>query len=269
MNEPQQRFSQLFVIIDPTTFVQTAYLRAESIARRNGARMTIYCCIDRGNEDDPHVGESERQRVVRNAIERLVDPALAERAEVLVESSDNWRRTMVDAAVRSNSDLIVKQASRHSLVGRVFSATADWMLLREAHQPVMLTANRSPDDERRVLAAIKLKAEDDHQQALNAKIVELSHYLSDAVGFEMHAATAWRGDDVFFDRQHFADFCGLPRNRVHAVEGAAHVAVAKAAEQVGADTIVIGNPEKSETAQRLIDHVHADLLVLPAVDLSP
>lgn len=266
MSQPQQRFSRIFAVIDPTRFVQTAFLRAEAIARSNGAELVAYCCIAEGSGDSPHERTMERLNIVEQSIGRLTAGSAVAKTKVQVEWSDDWRRALVDAAVSSQCDLIVKQASRHSLVGRVFSATADWMLLSDARQPTLLVADRMPEVERRVLAAIKLRPDDEIHEALNAKIVELSHYLSDVVGFEMHAATAYRGDEMYFDRQKFADLCGLPRNRVHAVEGAAHVAIAKAAADVGADTIVIGNPEKSETAQRLIDHANSDILVLPATD---
>lgn len=265
MSGSQKRFSKIFVVIDPTRFVQPAFLRAESIAERNGAQLVVYCCIADGTGESPDQSITERVDIARGAIERLVSSSRVEKAEIIVEWSDDWRRALVDAAVHSKCDLIVKQASRHSLVGRVFSATADWMLLRDAAQPVLLVSGRALGDKRRVLAALKLKPDDEGQETLNEKIVELSHYLSDAVGFEMHAATVYKGDDVYFDRQRFADFCRLPRNRVHAVGGSAHVAIAKAAAEVGADTIVIGNPENSETAQRLIDHANSDMLILPPI----
>jgi nucleotide-binding universal stress UspA family protein len=252
-------------VVDPTRLVQTAFLRAESIARRNGATLVVYCCIADGKGESPSQSITERVDIVRDAIERLVASSGVEKTEIRVEWSADWRRTLVDAAVGSGCDLIIKQASRHSLVGRVFSATADWMLLRDARQPVLLVMERAVSATRRVLAAIKLKPDDRDQEALNERIVELSHYLADAVGFEMHAATAFKGDEVYFDRQRFADFCRLPRKNVHAIAGAGHVAIAKAAAEVGADTIVIGNPENSETAQRLIDHANSDIIVLPPV----
>jgi nucleotide-binding universal stress UspA family protein len=105
--------------------------------------------------------------------------------------------------------------------------------------------------------------EDAAHEALNEQILELSHRIAEANDFEVHAATAYKGDEMYFDRQKFADYCNLPRNRVHAVEGPPYTAIANAAAEAEADTIVIGNPGKSETAQRLIDHADADIIVLP------
>jgi nucleotide-binding universal stress UspA family protein len=263
MSSPQRRFSRIFAVIDPTRFVQTAYLRAEAIARSNGAKLIAYCCISEGNGESPGEKMEDRVRVVRESIERMASLP-DDQLDIEVEFGGDWRRKLVDAAVASDTDLVVKAASRHSLVGRVFSATADWMLLREAKQPILLVADRHTiRTPRRLLAAIKLKPEDAAHESLNEEIVELSHYLGEVVGFEVHATTAFKGDDVYFDRQRFADFCRVPRNRVHAVQGAAYVAIARAASEVEADTIIIGNPDTSETAQRLIDHADADMIVLP------
>ena len=265
MNSSQQRFSRIFAVIDPTTFVQTAYLRAEGIARKNQAQLIAYCCISESNDESLHESTEERIQAVLESIQRLSSIPDTELKIIVEASSDgDWRRRMVDAAIASDADLIVKVASRHSLVGRVFNTTADWMLLRESKQPVLLVTDRNlSDSDQRLVAAIKVKPEDDAHELLNNRIIELSHKIGAANGFEVHAATAYKGDDVYFDRQKFADYCKLPRNRVHAIEGVPHVAIAKAATEVKADTIVIGNPEKSETAQRLIDHADADIIVLP------
>lgn len=264
MTSPEKRFSRIFAVIDPTRFVQTAYLRAEAIAKNNGAHVIAYCCISEGNGDSTQEKMEDRIEVVRDSIQRMTSLS-DDQLTIQVESTNNWRQALVEAAAGSDTDLVVKIASRHSLVGRRFSATADWMLLSEANQPILLVADRvSPAGPRRLLAAIKQKPGDEEHELLNQEIVELSHYLGEVVGFEVHAATAYKGDDIYFDRQRFADFCRVPRNRVHAVEGAPHVAIAKAASDVGADTIVIGNPEESETAQRLIDHADADMIILPS-----
>jgi len=264
MNSSNRRFARIFVVIDPTKFVQTAYLRAEAIAKGNDAKLIAYCCISDGNGENPEDRMEDRIRVVRQGIERMV--TLPEgQVQIQVDCGSDWRRKLVDAAVESEADLVVKAASRHSLIGRKFSATADWMLLKESKQTVLLVADRQTQSEpRRLLAALKVKPGDEEHELLNQNIVELSHYLGEVVGFEVHAATAYKGEDLHFDRQHFANFCRLPRNRVHAVEGAPYVAIAKAASDIKADTIIIGNPDKSETAQRLIDHANADMIILPS-----
>jgi universal stress protein E len=265
MVEQDRHFSDIFVIIDPTRMVQTALLRAEAIAALNGAHLTLYCCVSGDASNGERDRMESRIQQTREWIKRIAERprALGIDVDIEVEWGTNWRQALVDASRRSGADLIVKESSKHSVVGRMFSATADWMLLSQSTAPVMLISDAARKTDRKLLAAIKLKPEDEEQVAMNREIVDLSHYISDVAGFEMHAATVYRGEDIYFDRQQFADACRIPRNRVHAMEGAPHHAIAAAADEIEADTIVIGNPAKSETAQRLIDHVHADILVLP------
>jgi nucleotide-binding universal stress UspA family protein len=247
--------------------VQSALLRAESIAMLNKAQLTAYCCVfDAAANASAQVRETMLSST-RAWLERIVaaprDAGVA--VETELEWGEDWRHSVVNAAVRSKADLIIKTSSKHSSVGRMLTATSDWMLLRGAESPTLLVNDRKPmSATRKLLAAIKLKPEDELHEQLNERIVELSHYLADAAGFELHAVTAYRGKEVYYDRQRFADRCRLPRNRVHSVEGAPQHAIAEAARDVGADTIVIGDPAGSETAQRLIDHVDIDVFVLPA-----
>lgn len=262
------KFSKIFVVVDPTRLVQPAVLRAEAIARLNRAQILLYCCIAGEPSSDPATPANAEVRATRDWLERIAAGARSRDVEmrVEVECSTNWRQSIVEAAARSECDLVIKTASQHSLVGRLFSATADWMMLRAAASPVLLVSRtgEQASDHRRLLAAIKLKPEDPDHEIMNKRIVDLAHYLAEVAGFEMHAVTAYRGEDVFYDRQAFADSCRLPRNQVHAAEGAPQHGIAAVAAEIGADTIVIGNPGDSETARRLIDQVDADVLVLSA-----
>lgn len=262
------KFSKIFVVVDPTRLVQPSLLRAEAIARLNRAQILLYCCISGEPSSDPATPANLEVGVTREWLERIAEGARLRDVDMRVEvqCSTNWRQSIVEAAARCECDLIIKTVSQHSLVGRLFSATADWMLLRAAVSPVLLvsSAGQQAPAHRRLLAAIKLKPEDPDHEAMNARIVDLAHYLATVAGFELHAVTAYRGDDVFYDRQAFADSCRLPRNQVHAAEGAPQHGIAAVAAEIGADTIVIGNPGDSETARRLIDQVDADVLVLSA-----
>jgi nucleotide-binding universal stress UspA family protein len=96
-------------------------------------------------------------------------------------------------------------------------------------------------------------------------ILKASHNLADNAGFELHAVTAYKGDELYSDRQMFANACRLPRNRVHWGEGAPQKVISEVGDDLGADVIVVGNAGRSfnETAQRLIDEVSADVFVLP------
>ena len=246
--------------------IQPALMRAEAIARLSGAQIVAYCCTF----DSRATGGADAKNAwlawVRDSLDRIVASTRAAGidVEVQLEWNEDWRTALTDAAAASDCDLLVKASSKHSVMHRKFAATSDWMLLRQAVCPTLLVTDKPPKGQRILLAGIKLRPEDVEHERLNQSIVDLSHYISDVAGFDMHAVTAYRGDGGHFDRQRFADSCRLPRNRVHSIEGLPQNALAKAAVDLDADTIVIGYVDSSDSAEKLIDQVDTDILVLPS-----
>jgi universal stress protein E len=163
--------------------------------------------------------------------------------------------------------------SRHSGIARQLRATSDLKLMRRAHCPILLIDPARPPQPKRILAAVKLNPDSEEYSLLNEQVIEVSHRMALALGAELDAVTAYKGDEMYFDRQKFADSCGLPRNRVHALEGSPHKVIASVSENLGADILVIGCANRNlkeggsiigDTAQRIIDAVDADLVVIPA-----
>ena len=267
MPEGNQRFQNLFVVIDPTRMIQPALIKGEWIAAKDDASLRVYCCV---YDEQFATNEAEQQtelKLTREWLDRLTGPAREKglNVEVDVEWNSDWRTAALDAAKAAKAGLVVKTASQHSAVGRRLMKTSDWLLLNKCACPVLLVSGHRLWDNKRVLAAVKLKPEDAMHEKLNADLIDVSHSLAERGELELFAATAYQGEDMFFDRQKFADLCRLPRSSVFAEEGAPERAVAKVAESVKADVIVIGNPgeAKRNTARLLIDQVSADLLVLP------
>jgi len=267
MADGNQRFQNLFVVIDPTRMVQPALIKGEWIAARDDASLRLYCCV---YDEQFASNEAEQQtelKLTREWLERLAAPAreTGRNVEVDVEWNSDWRTAVLEAAKAAKAGLVIKTASQHSAVGRWLMKTSDWLLLNRCTCPMLLVSGHRLWDNKRVLVAVKLKPEDEAHEQLNADLLDVSHSLAERAELELFAATAYQGDDMFFDRQQFADLCRLPRSSVFAEEGAPERAIAKVADSIKADVIVIGNPgeAKRNTARLLIDQVTADLLVLP------
>ncbi len=269
-----QPLKKVFVVLDPTRMVQPALEKAEWIAARNNATLHIYCCVY-----DTHL--AFRRESQDAAVEHVVHWAerLAERprrnglgVELQIESHPDWRDAMVRAAVDSGADLIVKHLSSHGALARRLAKTSDWALLAAARCAVLLVSPMQPSNTSTVLAAVKQKPDSEVHEQLNRHVIALAQRISGALEAELHAVTVYKGDDIYFDRQKFADSCQLPRNRVHSTEGSASRGIAEVAEKLNAGVIVIGSansvfgPSRTDTAQRVIDAVRADVIVLPAVE---
>lgn len=267
---------KIFVVLDPKRMIQPALEKAEWVAERNRAQLHLYCCCyDSQLAFDQNAKQGTIDRT-RQWIDRIAAPAREKGLEVTTEVGwkPDWREAIVSAAGESGADLVVKTASRHTPLARHLMKTADWTLLQSSCGPTLLVSPGESFSNKVVLAAVKVKPGDETYTALNKQVVTMAHRIARVLGAELHAVTAYRGEGVYFDRQKFADICRLPRNRVHSAEGAPHKAIAEVAEKIGAGVLIIGcanaartaerNRVIGDTAQRVIDAVRSDIIVVPA-----
>jgi nucleotide-binding universal stress UspA family protein len=256
--------------------IQPSLEKGEWIAERNRAELHLYCCC---YDSQLAFDQSSKQATVertRQWLDRIAAPARESGLVVTTEVgwSPDWRDAIADAANESGADLVVKTASRHTPLARHLMKTADWTLLRRSSCPTLLVSPAELELNKVVLAAVKVRPGDDAYSALNERVVAMGHRIARVLGADLHAVTAYKGEGVYFDRQKFADLCRLPRNRVHSAEGAVHRAIAEVAESIGAGVLIVGcaNANKADergsiigdTAERVIDAVRADIIVVPS-----
>ena len=266
MADQVQRLSKVFAVIDPARLIQPALIKGEWICEGNKSALIAYCCVH--DEDANTEAEQKRELdLTRDWLERIVARPRSAGLDVTIqlEWNKDWRNAIPMAAAEAGADMVIKTASKHTAIGRRLMKTSDWTLLEKTTCPVLLVSGTEPWDNRKLLAAVKQNPEDAQREELNERIVEIAHIVAEGTGFELFAAAAFKGDNMYFDRQKFADLCRLPRNKVHSGEGAAYKGIAKVAEEIGADIILIGNPAGSDTAGSLIDQVNKDVFVLPGV----
>ena len=264
MAEKAGGLSRVFAVIDPARLIQPALIKGEWVCQGNNAELTAYCCIY--DEDATSKADQDRELdLTQEWIERIIARPRSEGMDVKIqlEWNKDWRKAIPAAASAANTDLIIKTASKHTAIRRRLMKTSDWTLLRETKTPVLLVSGTEAWENRTLLVAVKQNPEDATHEELNQKIVDMAHTVAANTGFELYAAAAVTGDDMFFDRQRFADACRLPRNRVRSGAGAAHKGIADVADEIDADIVLVGNPEGSDTAGSLIDQVNRDVFVLP------
>lgn len=267
MSDKSKQFTSLFVVIDPMQLIQPALIKGESIATTDRASLHLYCCIFDERFANDSAEQQQEVDLTREWLERLAAPGRKDGLdiEVQVEWNQDWREAVVDAANASGCGLVIKTVSHHSAVGRRLVKTSDWMMLEGCTSPVLLVSGHRGWQNKKLLAAVKVKPEDEVHERLNSEVIDTARNLSTGAGLGLYVVTAYKGDGIFYDRQRFADLCGLPRNNVFSEEGAPEHAIAKVVDNIAPDVVVVGNPGKAtgSTARRLIDQVNVDLLVLP------
>ena len=273
-SDTPEKLQRVFAVIDPERFVQPAFERAEWIASRSGAVLHLFCCL--GEEGIAADEPAARFAVERTSrwLERLTSEAgeYDLTTEIEVAWDPNWRERIAEAAAECAADMIIKTVSRHRGLARQLRATGDWAVIRNANCPVLLIDPARPPQPAKVLAAVKLNPKDEEYLELNDRVVAMSHRIAEGLDAELEVVTVFKGDQMYFDRQKFADRCNLPRNRVHTFEGAPHKGIAEAARNLGADILVIGSASRNvkgggtiigDTAERIIDAVDTDIVVIP------
>lgn len=257
--------SKVFAVIDPSRLIQPALIKGEWVCQGNNAELTAYCCI----YDEDATSKADQQReldLTREWIERIITRPRSEGMDVKIqlEWRKDWRSAIPAAASAAKTDMVIKAASKHTAMGRRLMKTSDWTLLEETTTPVLLVSGTEPWENRTLLAAVKQDPGDAAYEELNQRIVDVAHTVANGTGFELYVAAAVQGDSMHFDRQKFADACRLPRDRVRTGAGTSYKGIAKVADEIDADIVLVGNPAGSDTAGSLIDQVDRDVLVLPS-----
>lgn len=267
-------FNSILAVIDPTTDTQRALDRALSLSATGGASVHAYlCCYTDARADD--FAALRRAEVARHEM-WLEDLATRYRARgkafsFEVEWSDDWRESIATAAARRACDLIVKSTFRHAPVRRRLLKTSDWMVLRQAHCPVLLVKQERPAPLRCVLAAIDVMADDDAHVQLNDAVIALARQLAaSAAPCALHAVSACRGHDRHHAAARLAQLAGVESECAHAVIASTQDAIVDCAALLEADLVVIGSVAREglaamtdgNTAERTLDKLDSDVLVV-------
>ena len=272
--------TKVFAVLDPTCMEQAALEWGEQIVRDFSARgqeavLHVYCCVNEDSvamvaRDDSAHSQVETEKRVKNWLERLV---MAPRADGLtveteVEWHHDWRKSLVVAAERSGSTLVVKNMNQHTRFVRMVRETSDWTLIRECASPILLVKTGRPYKIEKVLVAVKHNPDEDIYEKANDDLLEAARSLSSDLGATLYAVTGYTGS--YPDRQRFADRCGLERSQVSAGMGNPEKVIAEAAERNNIDLLIIGRVARPEspkeigsTAKKVVDEIDTEVLILP------
>ncbi len=273
--------NKIFVVLDPTCMEQAALEWGEQIVRQFSTRqdadavLHVYCCINEGSvamvaSNDSAHSQAETEKRVKNWVERLVTATRADglTVETEVEWHHDWRKSLVVAAERAGSTLVVKNMNQHTRFIRMVRETSDWTLIRECACPILLVKSGRPYKIEKVLVAVKHSPDEDIYEKANDDLLDAARQLSSDLGAKLYAVTGYTTS--YPDRQRFADRCGLERSQVSAGMGNPEKVIAEAAERIGIDLLIIARvarpdspKELGSTAKKVIDEIDTEVLILP------
>lgn len=291
------RENTILVVIDAAAGThQPALERAAWIASLAGARVELFACVYDPDVETARATSASRDEALaerRSSLEALAAP-LRERGltvSVDVVWSHPLDAAILDKAAAHDYWLVAKDTHHHNLAQRTLLTNVDWHLVRKCPAPLLLVKDRKIGAEPNVLAAVDPTNEHDKPAALDDRIYTFAADLARVLRGQLHVfhsygtpfgaklppeAVKLIADEHRAAMKRFLDAHAALEGRPHLYEGAAHEALQKAAQEHGADFVVMGAIARSglkrlfigSTAERVLDRLPCDLVIIKPLDFE-
>ena len=196
-----QRLDRVLAVIDPTVDVQTGAMKAARLARSAGATLGLFAC-----DFDPAL--SSAPFFDTEALQRLRDDFLAERAEFLEHLADELRTSGLEVTTHVHwdnplyagilrrieqwaPDLVVKDTHYHSPLRRALLTNTDWNLIRTCPVPLLLVRSTEWPTRPKLLAALDPTHRHAKPAALDRDILDTALLLARLLDGEVEAVHAF------------------------------------------------------------------------------
>lgn len=206
------------------------------------------------------------------------------------------QEAIVRRARQIEADLVVAESYPHRFGSRWFLTNTDWELIRVCPMPLLLARSARPYSAPRIVVALDPQHAHDKPGALDRTLLEVARRIARPLEGELHAAHAFlplamvvpsaapmptptwvpqeaaeahrRRIGLAFDRA--ASRGRVPPEHRHLLEGSAVSELERLTRRLRAGMLVIGAVSRSGlrrifiggTAERLLDHVSCDVLVV-------
>jgi universal stress protein E len=307
--------NKILVVIDPTAESQPALERIARLPRPVAAQLMLLICdyessLGVGYTIPPEVVAATRASVLarhRKRLETLAAPLIAQGFDVHIDA--RWDHPLHEGVIKKavdwGADLVVKDTQHHSALQRSIFSNTDWNLIRQCPMQLLLVKPRPIGHVPYVVAAVDPLHPRDKAASIDDRIVtsakELARLfagqahvlhvfdvspalMSSADGLMMPIALPIAEIAAEVEKNHketvraLADKHGIPRERVHVVQGRTRELLVSSTDSVRADVLVMGAISRSalerlfvgSTAEAVLDRLRCDVLIVkPAAFASP
>ena len=297
------KLHQLLVVIDPTSKdSQPSLERAAWVAKRSKSAVELLICeynsaLDGGFFFDGPAQQKARESLLNNLdkwLNKLAQPLRDEGISVTTEV--RWGKPLHSMVLQRieelKPDLVLRDATSHSLLQRLFFNNTSWQLIRQCPVPLWLVRPGAWKAER-ICAAVDPVHSADTEALLDHQLVQCTRYLADTLNMQadyMHSYAPLPRTMVFdselvaeYDqyversaKQHRDAFEKLMVNypvekaNRHLLEGFPEESIPEFVKERGIDLLVMGaisrgnleNALIGNTAERVLESVQTDLLVI-------
>lgn len=299
------KIRSILVIVDPTASEHPCVQKAALLASAFDARIELYVCDTKAAREARLLAERKKDPArlldvnLKPMLESLAQPLRAKGLDVSTdcEFSDSLAHGLLDRALRTCAELIIKDTHHHSLVKRTLISNTDWQLIRGTPVPLLLTKQKPWSSVPTVLAAVDPGHVNDKPAALDHEILQWGQAISSRFSGSLHVAHAYvplsvaaTAADVlapmastltpeameYEDKEKRKELRALTRNydipedNIHLDLGVPSDMLPRKAEELGADLVVMGAIARNglkrifigSTAERVLEHLPCDVLVV-------
>jgi len=304
---------KILVVIDPTATTQPALERIAHLPRPLNAQVLLLICdydpyLGIGHELAPAAVASVRASVLLrhgNRLKELAKPLEAQGRDVLVEV--RWDSPLHEGIIRKatewGADLVVKDTHHHSALRRSIFSNTDWSLIRYCPVPLLLVKPRTVGHVPCVVAAVDPLHPRDKAASLDERILTAAEELAAALGGQTHVFHSFDVAPIIaassesmmtplalpiaeitaeMEKNHteavhaLAAAHGIPRERVHVLQGGTRDLLVASTDRLRADVVVMGAVSRSalerlfvgSTAEAVLDKLSCDALIVKPAGLT-
>lgn len=269
MSNPEK----LFVVVDPNEDEQIALQRAIITSKFRTPKPHIYVFVGVDSESVDTRATNDSLCRHQNWFDEVIHNPLNEAGldhEIEVSWSSEWQQSIMQSAKRWGASMIFLPVKAKSNFKRFTFSESKWELLKGAPCPVVLIRPNAKEDRKVILAAVNFQATRDVQRELNQKILSQGRLIAEGYNADFHVVNAYMDSMHYPDRGKLARETKLSNDKVHVEPGYTDEAVAKVADDINADLVIMGtlgqngmlNSHRGNTAERLIAGLDDDVMVI-------
>ncbi|WP_058021017.1 universal stress protein [Pseudohongiella spirulinae] len=288
-----ETLSKILVIIEPEQDSQLALDKAVRLARESGAELELLICdhnpyLEDGYYFDPLQARQLREEHVANHRQLLEEMATVIRAQGFTVSVDAlWGnppyKRIIDKVLKSGPDLLVQSSRHHEKISRLLLSHQDWQLLRYCPCPLLLVKDKPWPAHPVFVVAVDPTHVNDKPAELDNQLTAAGQKFAELTTGELHIFHSCYQPpvsglypvkvDLELYKQKTADILSnfsLSDEQLHIEEAEVKKSLPALLERLDASVLVMGAVSRSaldrflvgSTAERLLDKVHQDVLVL-------
>jgi universal stress protein E len=294
----QNVIQKILVILDPTAANHPCLEKAARLAAACGSSLELFICDVEGDLPDSWAGGTtarQYQGLVHERriaqLEMLAAPLRARGLQVLTSSHRHLplEEGIVQHAIRSKADLVVKDTHRHPPMRNAPTVQTDWILIRQIPVPLLLVRPAPWPSHPRIGVAVDPCHPADRPLTLDEAMIGTAGSLGRALTgrveilHSLEAPPHLPGDPVseatreeWIARgkaavERLADRNGIEPRAVHFATGRIPEGILHLAEAAVPDVLVIGAAGRARfqysaasTASLVLEQVDCDVLVIKA-----